>query len=47
MNSSVVPNQPVVSCKLDGFDVHALLDIGSMKSFASQEIFAHFVPSPF
>jgi len=46
MNSSVVPNQPVVSCKIDGFDVHALLDIGSMKSCASQEIFAQLCPKP-
>ena len=46
MNSSVVPNQPVVSCKLEEFDVHALLDTGSMKSFGSQEIFAQLCPKP-
>jgi len=46
MNSSIVPNQPVVSCKLEGFDVCALLDTGSMKSFVSQEIFAQLCPKP-
>ena len=46
MNSSIVPNQPVVSCKLGGFDICALLDTGSMKSFVSQEIYAQLCPKP-
>ena len=47
MNSSVLPNQPVVSCNLEGFDVRSLLDTGSMKSFVSQEMFAQLCPNPF
>ena len=47
MNSSIVPNQPVVSCKLGGLDAHALLDTGSMKSFVSYEVFAQLCPKPF
>ena len=47
MNSSIVPNQPVVSCKLGGLNVHAVLDTGSMKSFVSYEVSPNFVPSLF
>ena len=46
INSSIVPIQPLVSCKLVGSDVRVLLDTVSMNSFVSQEIFAQLCPKP-